>query len=220
MKKYELNYSGAMAYRNDLYKYYDGQCRSGKWRGMGGYDGWISHFCLDLEMNLYKDVPFLRTLFTFEPYAIGRILLYDSEGYDRTMKKIHKKMETPSSRITNVYCYYTGGGIYVYSAKYGNAFLYGTLDQTIDCISVRGEILFHDDDACASFGWTDEMNAFTGNSSDYDSYYIKPSGIEYPTWKDILNSLKSAELLGEGCVGAEECLRLYNPNLTKRTCEE
>lgn len=124
------------------------------------------------------------------------------------------------NKITKVYCYYTGGGIYVYSAKYGDAYLYGTLDQTIDCYTARGEILFRDEDTCEFFGWTDEMNAFTGDSNDYDKYYIKPSDIEYPTWRDILNSLRSPELLGEGCIGAEESLRNCNPNLTKRTCEE
>ena len=124
------------------------------------------------------------------------------------------------NKITEVYCYYTGGGIYVYSAKYGDYYLYGTLDQTIDCISVRGEILFQDESSCETFGWTDEMNAFNGNSSDYDSYYIKPSDIEYPSWQDILKSLSSPELLGEGCMGAEESLRYWNPVLTKLTCEE
>lgn len=124
------------------------------------------------------------------------------------------------NKITEVYCYYTGGGIYVYSAKYGNVYLYGTLDQTIDCITVRGEILFQDESSCEFFGWTDEMNAFTGNSSDFDTYYIKPSDIEYPTWQDILDSLRSTELIAEGCYGAEETLRYWNHDLTKRTCEE
>ena len=123
------------------------------------------------------------------------------------------------NKITEVYCYYTGGGIYVYSAKYGDVYLYGTLDQTIDCLPVRGEILFQDESACESFGWTDEMNAFTGDYSNYDEYYIKPSDIKYPTWMDILKSLKSPELIAENCVDADETLRYWNPDLTKRTCE-
>lgn len=123
------------------------------------------------------------------------------------------------NKITEVYCYYTGGGIYVYSAKYGDVYLYGTLDQTIDCVSVRGEVLFHDESACEFLGLTDEMNAFTGDSNDYNAYYIKPSDIKYPTWMDILKSLKSPELIAEHCVDADETLRYWNPDLTKRTCE-
>ena len=123
------------------------------------------------------------------------------------------------NKITEVYCYYTGGGIYVYSAKYGEAYLYGTLDQTIDCITVRGEVLFQDESACEFLGLTDEMNAFTGNSADYDKYYIKPEDIEYPTWKDILKSIKSPELIAEHCVDADETLKYWNPDLSKRTCE-
>ena len=124
------------------------------------------------------------------------------------------------NKITEVYCYYTGGGIYVYSAKYGNVYLYGTLDQTIDCITVRGEILFHDSDTCESFGWTKEMNEFTGNSNDYDAYYIKPADIEYPTWKDILDSLRSDNLIDDTGNDADKALLYHNPDLTKRTCEE
>ena len=122
-------------------------------------------------------------------------------------------------KITEVYCYYTGGGIYCYSAKYGDAYLYGTLDQTIDCIPVRGEILFQDEAICEEYGWLDDMKAFD-STNDYDNYYIKPSDIEYPTWQDILDSLRSPELIAEGCIGAEETLCYWNPDLTKRTCEE
>lgn len=123
------------------------------------------------------------------------------------------------NRITDVYCYYTGGGIYVYSAKYGDVFLYGTLDQYIACYRVRGEILFHDDDLCEQFGWSDELNAFTLEGSEED-YYVGPDKIEYPTWKAILRSLQKPNFYGYGTADIEETLRYWNPDLSKRTCED
>lgn len=120
-------------------------------------------------------------------------------------------------KITDVYCYYTGGGIYVYSAKYGKYYLWGTLDQTIDCLrGARGEVLFHEDVACEEFGWLDEMNALPeANLDDYDTYYVKPDEIEYPTWRRILNSLKTAKRCD---LEADDTLIYWNPDLTKRTC--
>jgi hypothetical protein len=123
-------------------------------------------------------------------------------------------------KITDVYCYYTGGGIYVYSARYGENYLYGSLDQTIDCIrGVRGEILFHDEDVCEFYGWLDEMNAFNPDvaPSNYDAYYVKPDEIEYPTWQEILDSLRNTANVP---LGADDKLLYWNPDLTKRTCEE
>ena len=123
------------------------------------------------------------------------------------------------NKITDVYCYYTGGGIYVYSAKYGNVYLYGTLDQYICCYKVRGEILFRDEDLCNQFGWTEEMNSFVLDGNE-DDYYISPDDIEYPTWKDILRSLQKPGFYGYGTADMEETLRYWNPKLSKHTNED
>lgn len=118
--------------------------------------------------------------------------------------------------ITDVYCYYTGGGIYVYSAKYGDVFLYGSLDQYIHCYKVRGEILYQDEDLCEQFGWLDEMKAFQF-SGDENDYYISPDEIQYPKWKDILHSIQGDDFYGYGTADMEETLLYWNPNLNKRT---
>ena len=129
-------------------------------------------------------------------------------------------------RITDVYCYYTGGGIYVYSARYGNVYLYGTLDMDISCYKKRGEILCKDEELCKEFGWTDELNAFLA-TEDEDNYldqrldenYISPDEIEYPTWRAILRSVQKPGFYGYGTVDIEETLRYWNPDLSKRTNE-
>ena len=122
------------------------------------------------------------------------------------------------NQITDVYCYYTGGGIYTYSARYGDAWLYGRLDEYIECFKVRGEVLFHDEVVCEGYGWLDEMNAFTLEGNEYD-YYISPEDIQYPTWKDILDSLKEA-YTARGVSDMEACLIGWNPDLTKHTNED
>ena len=107
----------------------------------------------------------------------------------------------------------------MYSAQYGEVFLYGTLDEFIGCYKVRGEILYHDEDLCKEFGWTKELNdfSFSGNEEDY---YIEPEEIEYPTWEDILNSLQKPGYYGSGTADMEETLKDWNPDLTKLTCDD
>ena len=132
------------------------------------------------------------------------------------------------NRITDVYCYYTGGGIYVYSARYGNIFLYGTLDQYICCYKIRGEVLCQDEDLCKEFGWTDEMNALIALKGEYvdhiedfmKDYYVSPEEIEYPTWRAILRSIQKPGFYGYGTADMEETLRYWNPDLSKRTNED
>ena len=124
-----------------------------------------------------------------------------------------------NTQISNVHCYYTGGGIYVYSARYGDAWLYGTLDQYIECFSVRGEVLFNDESSCEFFGWMDELKAFTLSGNEYD-YYLAADQIKYPTWQDILDSLRTADLLASGAADMEETLKYWNPDLSKRTNED
>ena len=122
------------------------------------------------------------------------------------------------SKFSEVHCYYTGGGVYVYSAKYGDNYLYGSLDQTIDCFSVRGEVLFHDEDVCESFGWLDEMKSFNAGGHEMD-YYLGPDDVQYPTWQEILDSLRLDPEDGM-CNGAAEALMIWNLDLSKLTCDE
>lgn len=118
-------------------------------------------------------------------------------------------------KISDVKCYYTGGGIYIYSAKYGDsAFLYGSFDQYISCYSARGEILQHDEDVCQYYGWTDEMEEC---NLSLDKAYISPEKIEYPTWLQILGSLSSYI---KDDPEIETNLLYFNPNLRLRTCDE
>lgn len=123
------------------------------------------------------------------------------------------------NKITDIYCYYTGGGIYVYSAKYGNVYLYGTLDQYIDCYKVRGEILFQDEDCCEEFGWMDELNSFVLEGDQMD-YLLSPDEVKYPTWRSILRSIQKPGFYGYGTADMEETLRYWNPDLSKRTNED
>jgi len=77
-------------------------------------------------------------------------------------------------RFENVKCYYTGGGVYVYSALYnGEVWLYGGLDWYFGSYSIPGE----------------EIEAEHDN--DYDTYWKVPS-IPYPTWNEILQSILDA----------------------------
>lgn len=77
-------------------------------------------------------------------------------------------------KFTNVNCYYTGGGVWVYSARYNNeVWLYGSLDWYFGSYSIKGEDI-------------EEKHA-----NDYDTYWMNPS-IPFPTWNEILDSLKTA----------------------------
>ena len=90
MKKYELSRSGANEYANDIEAYY--------YRQLEKYtlwdNGWISHFTIMLRDKWYNDEEFLSKLFKHAPYAIGRTLLYDSEGYMHALQKVGKEYWT------------------------------------------------------------------------------------------------------------------------------
>ena len=118
--------------------------------------------------------------------------------------------------ITDVYCYYTGGGIYIYSAKYNDVYLYGSLDQVLECYRHRGEVLWQDESVCEYFGWLDEMKEFSHVTDPYD-YYVSPEEIEYPTWQEILDSLRNATELS---IEADDNLRYWNPDLTLKVNDE
>lgn len=105
------------------------------------------------------------------------------------------------SKLTNVYCTYTGGGVYVFHALYNNEVW-----------------ILTDFDLC---GYYDMDPAIIEDkyNCDYDSH-LKDYHGPLPTWSDILSAIK--EHYGqEGCTNidlneAEQILRYYNPDLTRR----
>ena len=76
--------------------------------------------------------------------------------------------------FADVMCYYTGGGIYIYSAKYRGIYLFGTLDQYIYPVPGRAELYGHGNgfDALIECGLGDEIARFP-----YDSEYDVPKKI-------------------------------------------
>ena len=79
-------------------------------------------------------------------------------------------------RFENVNCYYTGGGIYVYSALFnGEVWLYGGLDNYFGSYDAPIEEVEADLDA----------NGFI----QYEKHEKVPS-VPYPTWNEILASLR------------------------------
>ena len=102
------------------------------------------------------------------------------------------------AKLTNVSCVYTGGGIYVYSARFNDeVWIGGGLDNYFGSYDLP---LFVIDEYCYS---------------DYDSHWKKAS-VLYPTWNDIIQSLREEyhddPLLHE----MEASIIRYNPNLNER----
>ena len=74
------------------------------------------------------------------------------------------------AKLTNVSCVYTGGGIYVYTAKFNDEVWLGTDFDLVGSYDTPWEVI------------TDELNC------DYDSHWKDPS-VPYPTWGEILTSV-------------------------------
>ena len=74
------------------------------------------------------------------------------------------------AKLTNVSCVYTGGGIYVYTAKFNDEVWLGTDFDLVGSYDTPWEVI------------TDELNC------DYDSHWKDPS-VPYPTWGEILESI-------------------------------
>ena len=117
----------------------------------------------------------------------------DLRGVINDIKKdLYRDAAEKPSLLTNVKCYYTGGGIYVYSALFnGEVWLFGGLDNYFGSYDLSGEVI-------------NDMEEV-----DFDSHVKTPS-IPYPTWNDILESIR------ENCsdstyTDCERILRNYNP---------
>lgn len=95
------------------------------------------------------------------------------------------------SKLTNVTCIYTGGGIYVYSALFNDeVWLYGGLDNYFGSYDIPGEKVEESD-----------MN--------YDAHWKTPS-IPYPKWYEILASIRN-NCDPSTYAEAERIILHYNP---------
>lgn len=102
------------------------------------------------------------------------------------------------ARLTNVTCDYTGGGIWVYSALFNNeVWLYGSLDWYFGSYSIKGSEIEDEHD------------------NDYDSFWKNPS-VPFPTWLEVLLSLRSAPNSDMFFAEWEDIIRRANPNMTER----
>lgn len=101
--------------------------------------------------------------------------------------------------LTDVHCFYTGGGIWVYKAKYGPLWMYGSLDDAISA---------YDDDP--------EGTDFF----DYNAHYVHLTFLA-PTWQDIADSLKQPESHVESNVeDPYNALLRWNGDRMDRPCTE
>lgn len=109
------------------------------------------------------------------------------------------------NKLTNIFCTYTGGGIYVFHAMY---------DDTV-WISTDFELCGYYD--------TDPKVIEEQYGCDYDSHWKDYNG-PLPTWAELLSAVK--EHYGqEGCtnidlVELEQIVRYFHPNLSIRINED
>lgn len=103
-------------------------------------------------------------------------------------------------KLTNVYCTYTGGGIYVVTAMYGDVHFLSDLD------------------AYGTYDASDEDIQEKYNC-DYDSHWKNPSE-PLPTWAELLTAIRDSYERGESTNldidEVESILRSYHPNLSIR----
>lgn len=101
------------------------------------------------------------------------------------------------SKLTNVTCEYTGGGVWLYSALFNNeVWLYGGLDWYFGSYDIPGREI---DDTDQDFGGT---------------HWKNPS-VPFPTWNEILDSLRSAFSDDPYLSEMEEQLRDANPDMNE-----
>ena len=123
----------------------------------------------DLREGKRSDVSSIISAIGSE--EINAIIAY----YEGKIEEL-KKLAVP--QISEVHCDYTGGGIWIYSAKYGPAWLIGTLDTYINAYD---EYVDPNSEEASEYDW---------DAHCVDKYVIMP------TWGDILNSLCA---LDDGC---------------------
>lgn len=108
------------------------------------------------------------------------------------------------AKLTNVYCTYTGGGIYVCTAKYADVWfvtdfeMYGTYDVPYDDIEEKYDY-------------------------DYDSHTKDPS-VPLPTWADVLEAIMDSYKNGKSDnmdpYEVERSIRYLHPDLSLRVDQE
>lgn len=79
----------ARAYADKLRDYYNRQSRHPYM--------WLAMFAIELERQAnapYTDDSFLSALLMIKPHILGRILLYDAEGYIHAIDKVRTKEAT------------------------------------------------------------------------------------------------------------------------------
>lgn len=92
-------------------------------------------------------------------------------------KKQGANLAPEAFKLRNVYCWYVGGNMFTYRAKYGKYWLYGNLDEWL--------MLY---DKCPPSPFNDDAyDAFFADNS----HMVQPD-IAYPTWQQILDSLSNA----------------------------
>ena len=125
-------------------------------------------------------------------------------------------------KIREVTCVYTGGGIWVYHAKYGKLWLYGSLDSGIDA---------YDADPDTSFpAWREHIingapyeyydgYEYDGMNSweDSDSHIVKT---ELPKWSDIVESLRYPDSVVDDVDGAEASALYWNAHVIDCPCND
>jgi len=94
-------------------------------------------------------------------------------------------------KLTKVSCEYTGGNIYVYQALYnGKYWIYGGLDSWMDAYSYEPFLYQRETDS------TESPEQYRVDTDDF------------PTWRDIIRSLKQKDTLIGGSV--DECIDIIH----------
>lgn len=91
-------------------------------------------------------------------------------------------------KLTNASCEYTGGGNYVYQAKYNGYWVYGNIDEWMYAFKIEPFRYAKRTDSTEA-PWHRELH-----------------GVEFPTWQEIIDSLRDpeAEIFGD----REECIEI------------
>lgn len=119
--------------------------------------------------------------------------------------KLEMEGDTMACKLTDVSCTYTGGGIYVCTAKLTDSVWFVTDFETYGTYDVP----------------YDELEAKYSN--DYDAHWTNPS-CALPTWQDVLTAVKDSFRQGHSpnmdTFEVEKTLRYYHPDLSLRVNAE
>lgn len=101
------------------------------------------------------------------------------------------------NKLSSVSCIYTGGGIYVYQARYKGYWIFGALDSTMNAYSYE------------PFRYWDD----TDSTESPEEYRI--STADFPTWSDVIKSIRNPGSMVGG--DRDECISIIKEfqNLSK-----